>query len=162
SLELMAEVILNPSFPGEELERQRRQRLDGILQERNSPPSIARRVFRAVLFGKKHPFGRDVAGHEGSIVTITRAGLAISERGYWKPNHSALTFAGDIDLDEAVRLADSVLGRWEQGNVPRGEMTIAGAPVGLRICLVDRQDAPQSQIRFGSIGPRRNTVDLYS
>src|SRR5262249_9517767 len=116
----------------------------------------------AVLFGKKHPFGRDVAGHEGSIPAITRAGLESFYRGYWKPNHSALIFAGDIDLEEAVRLADSVLGRWEQGNVSMGEMTLAEPPVGLRIFLVDRQDAPQSQIRFGSIGPRRNTVDLYS
>src|SRR5262249_34811661 len=144
SLELMADVILNPSFPEEELERQRRQRLDGILQERNSPPSIARRVFRAVLFGKKHPFGREVAGRGGSMPAITRAGLESFYRGYWKPNHSALSFAGDIDLEEAVRLADSVLGRWEQGNVSMGEMSRAEPPVGLRIFLVDRQDAPQS------------------
>jgi len=162
SLELMADVVLNPSFPEEELERQRRQRLDGILQERNSPPNIARRVFRAALFGKKHPFGRDVAGHEGSIPAITRSSLESFYRGYWKPNHSALIFAGDIDLDEAVQFADSVLGRWKQGSVAMGEMTLVAPPVGLRMCLVDRQDAPQSQIRFGSIGPRRNTVDLYS
>src|SRR5262249_32237515 len=102
SLEVMADLVLNPSFPQEELERQRRQRLDSILQERNSPPNIARKVFRTVLFGEKHPFGRDVAGHEASVPAITRSSLENFYRGFWKPNHSALILAGDIDVDEAV------------------------------------------------------------
>ena len=106
SLDVMADLVLNPSFPEEELERQRRQRLDGILQERNSPPNIARKVFRTVLFGENHPFGREVAGHEASVQAITRSSLQNFYNRYWKPNHSALIFAGDVDLDEAVRLAE--------------------------------------------------------
>jgi zinc protease len=161
-MEVMADLVLNPSFPEEELERQRRQRLDGILQERNSPPSIARRVFRTVLFGENHPFGREVAGHEASVQAISRASLENFHRGYWKPNHSALIFSGDIDLDEAVRLAEDVLGRWQPGAIVATEMPLVRPPEGLRICLIDRHDAPQSQIRFGSIGPRRKTEDLYA
>ena len=57
SLQLMADLVLHPSFPEEELERQRKQRLDSILQERNSPPAIASKVFRSALFGEQHPLG---------------------------------------------------------------------------------------------------------
>ena len=162
SLEMMADLVLNPSFPQEELERQRRQRLDGILQERNSPPNIARKVFRTVLFGEDHPFGREVAGHEASVQAITRASLENFYRGYWKPNDSALIFAGAVDLEEAVRLADDVLGRWQKGDVPAAEMPLVQPPQSLQICLIDRHDAPQSQIRLGSIGPCRKTEDLYA
>jgi zinc protease len=162
SLDVMADLVLNPSFPEEELERQRRQRLDGILQERNSPPNIARKVFRTVLFGESHPFGREVAGHEASVQAITRSSLQDYYNRYWKPNHSALIFAGDVDLDEAVRLAEGSLGRWQAGPVAATEMQLVRPPAGLRICLIDRQDAPQSQVRFGSIGPRRSNEDLYA
>lgn len=162
SLEVMADLILNPSFPEDELERQRRQRLDGILQERNSPPNIARKVFRSTLFGEGHPFGREVAGHEGSVQAITRAGLEHFYREYWKPNHAALIFAGDVDLDEATQLADEILGRWQPGTVPVVDMPLVRPPDGLQICLIDRHDAPQSQVRLGSIGPRRKTGDLYA
>ena len=41
TLQIMADLILHPTFPGDELERQRKQRLDSILQERSNPPAIA-------------------------------------------------------------------------------------------------------------------------
>jgi len=96
------------------------------------------------------------------VQTITRSSLEHFYRGYWKPNHSALIFAGDVDLDEGVRLAEDALGRWQRGTVVATEMPLVQPPENLRVCLVDRQDAPQSQVRFGSIGPRRDNEDLYA
>jgi zinc protease len=162
SLELMADLVLNASFPEEELERQRKQRLDSILQERNSPPTIARKVFRSVLFGEDHPFGRETAGSELSIRALKPDDLVHFYRAYWMPNHAALVFAGDINLDEAVRLAESTLGDWRAGEVPRSDMPLVDPPQHLKIYLIDRQDAPQSQVRIGSIGPPRKTADLYA
>jgi len=162
SLELMADVILNPAFPEQELERQRKQRLDSILQERNSPPAIARKVFRSMLFGATHPFGREVAGNEQSIQALTRSGLERFYQSYWRPNHAALVFAGDINLGQAVEHAEAALGNWEAGEVPSVEMPLVERPQQLKIFLVDRPNAPQSQVRIGSIGPRRRTDDLYA
>ena len=162
SLELMTDLVLNASFPEEELERQRKQRLDNILQERNSPPTIARKVFRSVLFGEDHPFGRETAGNESSIQALKRDDLVHFYRTYWMPNHAALIFAGDVSLDEALRLAESTLGDWRPSEVPESEMPLVDAPQRLRVYLIDRQDAPQSQVRIGSIGPRRKTEALYA
>jgi zinc protease len=162
SLELMADLILNASFPDEELERQRKQRLDSILQERNNPPTIARKVFRSALFGENHPFGRENAGNEQSVQAIARNDLQQFYKTYWKPNRSTLVFAGDIDLDEAVRLTEETLGTWKAGEVSVGEMPSVEPPSQLKVCLIDRQDAPQSQIRIGSLGPARKTPDLYA
>jgi zinc protease len=162
SLELMTDLVLNASFPEEELERQRKQRLDNILQERNSPPTIVRKVFRSVLFGEDHPFGRETAGNESSIQALKRDDLVHFYRTYWMPNHAALIFAGDVSLDEALRLAESTLGDWRPSEVPESEMPLVDAPQRLRVYLIDRQDAPQSQVRIGSIGPRRKTEDLYA
>ena len=67
-----------------------------------------------------------------------------------------------MDLNEAVQVAEDVLGRWQPGTIASTDMTLVQPPEGLRIYLSDRHDAPQSQVRFGSIGPRRSTVDLYA
>jgi zinc protease len=159
---LLADLVLHPTFPEEELERQRKRRLDSILQERHNPPIIARKVFRSVLFGSQHPYGRELAGNEASIVALSRADLNGFYETFWKPNHAALIFAGDITLDEATGLADDVLGAWQIGEVPEVSRPPVSPPSSTRIYLVDRQDAAQSQIRIGSIGPKRKIEDYYA
>jgi len=159
---LMADVILNPVFPEMELERQRKQRLDHILQERNSPPTIARKVFRAALFGDQHPFGKDSAGSESSVKAMSRDDCRQFYEAFWKPNHSALVFAGAINLDESLELSEATLAQWPPAKINSKEMALVTPPADLKIYLVDRQDAPQSQVRLGSIGPRRTTADHHA
>jgi zinc protease len=132
SLDVMADLILNPSFPDEELERQRRQRLDGILQERNSPPNIARKCFALSCSAKTIPSGARWLATRRPVQAITRRSLENFYRGYWKPNHSALIFAGDVDLEEAVRLAEDALGRWQASTVVATEMPLVQPPANLR------------------------------
>ncbi len=162
SLRLMADLILLPAFPAEELDRQRKRRLDAILQERHNPPVIARKVFRSALFGEGHPYGRELAGTESSIQSLSREDLEFFHRTYWKPNHGAAIFAGDITLDEAVHSIRQVLGEWQTGEILHPKMATPEGPAHPVIYLVDRQGAPQSQIRIGSIGPRRKVEDYYA
>ncbi len=162
SLQLMADVILHPSFPEEELERQRKQRLDSILQERSNPSVIAGKIFRSLLFGDQHPLGREAEGNEASVKAISRAELEKFYHSYWKPNNAALIFAGDVSLDEAAALSEEVLGGWQANRVLETRVPTIEPPAATRIYLVDRQDAPQSQIRIGSVGPRRQVEDYYA
>jgi len=158
----VADLVLNSNFPADELERQRQQRLDNILQEKSSPSATARRVFRSVLFGDRHPFGLQTAGNESSIRAITRKELTDFHRIYWKPSNAVLLFAGDIRMSEAIQLVNEDLSSWEDLEVPQVCLPEVSPPQGIHIFLVDRQDAPQSQIRIGSTGPSRKTVDYYA
>ena len=162
ALRLLADLILNSTFPVEELERQRKQRLDHILQERNSPSATAGRVFRSILFGDQHPFGRQTAGNESSVQTMTREELVDFHRVYWRPNNAVLLFSGDVTTTEATRLTSECLDGWEDAEVPRVALPEVSPPAGIRIILVDRQDAPQSQIRVGSTGPGRKVADYHA
>ena len=162
TLQIMADLILHPTFPGDELERQRKQRLDSILQERNNPAAIAGKVFRSALFGELHPLGQEAEGNEASIKVLSRDDLEKFYQGYWKPNNAALIFAGDISLEEAASLAEEVLGSWQPSKVPETEAPAIEAPASTQVYLVDRQDAAQSQIRIGSLGPKRRVDDYYS
>jgi zinc protease len=57
SLDLYADVILNPSFPADELERQRKRRLAQIQQEKVNPQAMALRVLPKLLYGAGHAYG---------------------------------------------------------------------------------------------------------
>jgi zinc protease len=162
TLQIMADLILHPTFPETELERQRKQRLDSILQERNNPPVIASKVFRSALFGEQHPLGRETDGSEASISALSRTDLEKFYQAYWKPNNAALIFSGDISLEEAANLSEEVLGRWQAGKVPEADVSVIEPPASSQVYLVDRQDSAQSQIRIGSIGPKRRVDDYYA
>jgi predicted Zn-dependent peptidase len=63
----MADVALRPTFPNDELERLRRQRLTAILQARDNPTTIDALAFSRVLFGTTHRYGTATNGTAQSI-----------------------------------------------------------------------------------------------
>lgn len=160
SLDLLADIVLNPTFPADELERQRRLRLDAILQERTNPSAIARRLFPQLLFGADHPYGHPAAGVEASVKHLTHEALVNFHAAHWRPNNATLIFVGDITLAEAVVLAERYFGGWERKAVPAVRVA-AVKPAGITVYLVDRQGAAQSQVWVGGLGPARQTPDYY-
>ena len=160
SLELMADVLLHPSFPSEELERLRKQRLDSILQERVSGGAIAGKAVRKSLFGRHHPYGWPVAGEESSVRDMKRAELEQFYLRYYAPGESALIVVGDISLEEAESAAERALGSWSIDSF--GEVDVEPAPPPSRkTCFVDRPGAAQSEIRVALLAPPRATSDYH-
>ncbi|HEY7818364.1 MAG TPA: pitrilysin family protein [Vicinamibacteria bacterium] len=160
SLELMADVLLHPSFPSEELERLRKQRLDGILQERVSPGAIAGKAVRKSLFGQKHPYGWPVAGEEGSVRSMQRAELEQFYLRHYAPGWSALIVVGDISLEDAVSAAEKAVGSWSIDSF--GDVKVESAPAPARkTCFIDRPGAAQSEVRIAMLAPPRLTPDYH-
>jgi zinc protease len=160
SLELMADVLLHPSFPGEELERLRKQRLDGILQERVSPGSIAGKAVRKALFGAKHPYGWPIVGNEASVRDVSRAELEQFYFKHYAPDASALIMVGDVSLEEAENLVERNLGSWTVENFGDVKLEEAQAPKPTTF-FVDRPGAAQSEVRLAMLAPPRSTSDYY-
>ncbi|HXV59614.1 MAG TPA: pitrilysin family protein [Vicinamibacteria bacterium] len=160
SLDLMADVVLHPSFPGEELERLRKQRLDGILQERASPGAIAGKAVRKSLFGSRHPYGWPISGNEPSVRELTRTELEQFYFRHYAPTASDLIVVGDIEAAEAVGLVERSLGSWSVE--PFGTVEIPPLrPPERTTYFIDRPGAAQSEIRLAMLGPPRDTKDIY-
>ena len=156
----MADVALHPSFPGEELERLRKQRLDAILQERANAGATAGRVLRKCLFGAGHPYGWPVRGEEGSVQEMARTELERFYLRHYAPENASLIMVGDIDYDEALNLAERSLGSWSGetfGEVDLEEVIRSDR----RTVLIDRPGAAQSEIRLARLAPGRATEDYY-
>jgi zinc protease len=159
---VMADVAMNPSFPAEELERERKIRLAELAQAENDPGSISSRVSTMLAYGRHHPYGRPTAGYPGTVEKITREELLRFHDSYWKPGGSALIFVGDITLTEATELAKRNFGSWK-GGAPEAVNVPPPQPMGPgKVFMVNRPDAAQTNVAEVLPGPARSSPDYYA
>lgn len=159
SLRLLAEFMLSPTFPAEELERKREERLNALHQERDEPRIVAARTLaRAVFDG--HPYGVPIHGLEDPVRGMQRQDIEDDYRANFSPENAFLVAAGDLDPDALFQLAEELFGNWHT-SAPRIETPALSSPRQRTIVLVDRPGAPQSEVRFGHPGPARNTPEYF-
>jgi zinc protease len=161
AFELMSDVLLNPSFPAEEIERIRHDRLTEILQQKDNPNITAAKVFSNVIYGRDHPYGYTDVGTEESNKALTREDLYQFWKAGYVPGNSALVIAGDITEAEARALAKKHYGNWS-GTPLRSQPLDAARVSSRRIILVDKTDSPQSAIRVGHSGVARSNPDYVA
>ena len=158
-LDVMADVTLRPSFPAEELDRQRAQRLGQLAQIRDNPTQVVGQVTARVLFGDKHPYGYPEIGTEASVKAITRDDLAAFWKQNFVANNAALVVAGDISMAELKALAEKSFGSWQQGTPAQPTLT-APTAIPPRIVIVDKPGSPQTELRVATIGAARSSPDF--
>jgi zinc protease len=162
ALDLMADVVLRPTFADSEIARQRDLRRTQILQQRDQPVQMANLAFPAIVFGAQHPYGRPLNGTEASTAQLDRDRVAGFYQAYYRPQHAKLLIVGDITLAEAQRLAAERFGSWERGIAPEApSASEAPAPPSRTIYLVDKPGAAQSVIRIGNVGVSRGSPDFF-
>ena len=161
SVDLFADVILNPSFPRGDFERLQRQALAGIQQESIRPRAMARRVLPKLMYGDGHPYALSLTG-SGTIASVSALTADDLDRfhGMWfKPNNARLLVVGDATMDEVMALAEAVFGGWEPGDVPDQTLPTVGQQSSQTVYIMDRPDAIQSEIFAGFLIPPRSDPD---
>jgi predicted Zn-dependent peptidase len=157
----MADVALRPSFPAQDLERLRAERLTELVQLRDYGPGVADVAYPAIIYGMDHPYGRPMLGTEASVTAITRADLERFYRTYFRPNNSTLIVVGDVSVDDVVRRIGTAFGSWERGDVPGTAISAAQRSATGAVYLIDKPGAAQSSVRIGSVGVPRSTKDYF-
>ncbi|MFQ5633966.1 MAG: M16 family metallopeptidase [Gammaproteobacteria bacterium] len=162
SLEIFADVILNPTFPENELERLRRIAVAQIQQEQNSPMSMALRTMPRLLYGADHPYGQPLTGSgtTESVLEMTRDDVAAFHDTWFRPNNATLIVVGDVGPAELTGRLDKLLGDWEARAVPQKDLAVrAPAPQENVVYLLDRPGADQSVIFAGQLAPPKSNPD---
>ncbi|MCK5168288.1 MAG: insulinase family protein [Bacteroidales bacterium] len=144
-LEIMSDVLLNPSFPEEEVEKSKKQQLSSLVSFKTDPGFIATRVGQK-LRNQNHPYSEIIT--EASIKKITRDYLVKHYDTYYKPNISYLVIVGDITLKEVKNDAEKYFGSWKKADVPKHEYQFPNKNTGTRVALVHKDDAVQSYINI--------------
>lgn len=160
ALALFGDVALRPNFPAADLERVRKVRLTALQQLRDRAPAIADRAFANAVFGA-HPYGRPLAGTEGSLASITRDDVQRFYTTYYRPNNATLLVVGDVRPDDVERRARELFGAWPRGTVPAPAANVSNAAKGTRVVIVDKPGAAQTSFRLGGIGAPRSTSDYF-
>ena len=159
TLGVVADVALRPSFPAEEVERQRAQRVGQLLQQRDNPGQVAAQVTAAALYGPQHPYGFSEVGTEASVKAMTRADMEAFWKQNFVPNNAALIVAGDISMAELRGLAEKAFGAWSRGT-PAQPSLAAPMTTLARVVIVDKPGSPQTQVRVAGIGAPRSSPDF--
>jgi predicted Zn-dependent peptidase len=162
ALPIMADVALRPTFPAEELERLRQQRLTTFLQARDDPGTIAAQTLPRVLYGPSHRYGSGTSGTAQTVGALTVADLRARYATLFHPANSALVVVGDIVPDQVMPLLETQFGRWQApGAAASAALPAAAEPVKREVSIVDKPGAAQTQIRIGWIGVARSTPDYF-
>jgi zinc protease len=144
-LNLMTDILYNPSFPEEELAKNIKQTLSGLAAQKDDPGSIAANVRRAVLYGKDHPYGELTT--EQTVENITVQDCKDFYNQYFTPGIAYLAIVGDINLKEAKKLTKKHFSRWEGQPIDLPKFETSEAPAKTAVALVDRSNSVQSEIR---------------
>jgi zinc protease len=161
TLAILADMLVNPTFPAAGLERLRGQRLVQLTQARAQPGAIASRVFPRIVYGNDHPYGRIVT--EESLKAITRDDIVAFHKAYFQPGRALVTVVGDTTAAAAKPVIEKALSAWARaGEKPAFTFPPVSEPKATTIFLVDKPGAAQSTFAIGRPGPPRNTPDFYA
>ncbi len=161
SLDIFADVILNPSFPEKEFIRLQKQQLARIKQEKASPFQMALRVFPRFLYGEDHAYGNPFTGSgtEASVNQLSTKDLAKFHQTWFKPNNATLVVVGDTKLSEITPKLEKLFANWKPGSVPKKNIRTVDYPSKSTVFLIDKPGSPQSVILAGHVAPPKADPD---
>jgi zinc protease len=161
AVDLWADVIRNPVFDQEEIDRLRENWLANIAQEKAQPLSLALRLLPPALYGPGHAYGVPLTGSgtAESIGSITRDDLLAFQRQWIRPDNVTIFVAGDTTLDEVAPLIEGAFDGWTAPDVPLAEKNISDVepPDATRVVLIDKPGSAQSVILAGQVVPGLGT-----
>lgn len=143
-LDIMSDMLYNPTFPEDEFDRAVEQTLSGLQQTNDDPNAIANRIAGVVNYGKDHPYGEFTT--EESVKNVSIDDLKNHYKKYFKPNIAYLVVVGDITKKEAQKMAKNYFGKWEKGDVVKEDFPAPKTIDKTVISLVDRPSSVQSVI----------------
>jgi len=140
-LELLADVLLNPVFPADEIERQRTRQIAAIRESREQPLSQALQDLRTLLF-RDHPYQHIPEGTEETVASITQADLQQYHQRLTTAENLVIAVFGDIQPEAVTTRLETLLQAAHRA--PEPDM-VQAQPQALTDRLREQQEVPRQQ-----------------
>jgi zinc protease len=164
AMNILADVVRNPVFQEEEIERLRQQYLDNLSVALNDPGSLASFVAARIVFGDA-AYGHPLRGTPESLRRIKQADIAGLHAKYYRPDNAVLVIGGSIKAADAFKLAERVLGDWAKPATPlpaRGQVgKMVSGDEKQRVVVIDMPDAGQAAVVLARVGISRTDPDYF-
>src|SRR5262245_3701709 len=159
-MELFADVILNPGFPAEDLNKLKSRAVAQLRLQRSQPGFLAVEMCSEVMDGA-HPASR-VSPTEAQIQGLTPESLKQFHAAHYKPNNAIFAIVGDVKPAEIVAKLDKTFGAWQRGDVPQLDLPKVNEPGPSKVYLIDRPGSEQTNLILGNLAIERNDPDYYA
>lgn len=159
---LLRQIVREPSFAPEELERERRRALDQLRVAMRDPGFVNQQVALRAVYADA-PYGTPVGGSPASLTAMTRDELVQYHRAWWRPDNATLIITGGMEPNAAFALAERTFGDWSAPATPMPALPAnrAGAAPAPRIIVVDNPDSDQAAVSVVTRGIARSDSDYY-
>ena len=148
-VEIMSDVLLNPSFETEEFEKLKSQMTSGLKANADDPDAIAGNLRGATLYGLEHPYGEVMT--ESTVEAVTLEDCKNYFSSYFRPNIAYMVVIGDITVKDAKKKLSKALKGWKASDVPAHDYEKTSVPSAGRIVMVDKPSAVQSVVWLGNV-----------
>ena len=157
-LDLLADVLLNPTFPQDEVTKLLQQRIDGIKAAKDQAPEVINAYYYSYLYGQ-HPYGRPSDGDEKSLAAITRDDVLKFYQANYAPSNMILAVAGDFNTAEMEKMLTDKFGGWAAKSAAAPVVADVVPVPGKRLLLVNKPDSTQTFFQIGNLGIARTNAD---
>ena len=163
AMTFVADVVRNPVFKQEEIDRARAQAIDAVQVSLQDPAALAQHVAARVVFPGQ-PYGSSESGTPETLQRIEREQIVAFHQKHYRPGNSVLVIAGDIKPAAAFSIAEKVFGSWSGGSrrdVVTIELRRPAEPVSPRIVVIDMPEAGQAAVLVTRRGLSRADPHYY-
>ena len=158
---LLGEAITNPAFPEREVDRLKAERLSEILQLETEPRGLADEKFSEFLYARESRYAKPDGGTTETVAALSRSDVENFFRSQYKAGATTVIVTGAVTQSVARELVTKAFGKWPVG-ASSGRALVAAPRVTERtVNIVNKPDAPQSELRVGHVGLPRNHRDFF-
>jgi zinc protease len=160
---IFADVVRNPAFKEEEIERLRKQYLNNLKVSMGQPGSIARFAAARVVY-RDAPYGHPLSGTPESLPRIKRDDITRLHAMFYRPDNAILVIGGDIYPESGFSLAQKYFGDWQKPatDLPKMALTTAASDAGnRRVLVIDMPGAGQAAVLAARSAINRGSPDYF-
>lgn len=159
--EISSDVILNPEFDEEEINRTKEQRLSSLLSMIDDGDYLSDKVFKKNVF-QNSPYALPPEGFESSVEGFTKDDIKAFYEKAFVPENLIAAFVGDITPDEAMLKVNENFSSWNKKSASQTEALIPSTAGPSKVYLIEKKGAVQSSLKVGHIGVRRDNPDFIA
>lgn len=159
SLEILSEILINPTFPNEEFEKIKKRTISNIISQKSDPNYVSRILLSQILY-KDHPLSHPPEGYEESLNNITREDVLEFYKKYYIPNNAILIVVSNLDPKKSISLVEKFLSKWEMRELKREQISDISYPSNREVYIYHFPGINQAFVFLAGKGISRNNIDF--
>lgn len=159
-LSLLADIVLRPNFPHQELELNKQNSIESLKFNRSDPEFLANERINKILYGA-HPYSITSPTIE-DVEAVTREKLIDFHDKKFNANSAVLFVVGDVEPGKCFNEIEKLFGKWKPGSLEKSEFVQPPTQKTRHLSVINRPDSAQSNIIIGNIAINRTHKDYFS